>query len=188
MSRRIKPVSVLEFEKKSHRSKAELQFRLDGEKANLSGKGMSEFDCVKDDPVAHKEFLRIKRMLGLVEKNDALYETVINRYCEVIAEVYYLKEQRQFNTRAMKDIRDSFDELMDELEPMEKIAAIEKITKLLVQYQNSNNRIDQIMSSKRHMLFAIEKENIFTIASALRSIPKKPEKEEDELIKALKGG
>ena len=44
------------------------------------------------------------------------------------------------------------------------------------------------MSSKRHMLFAIEKENIFTIASALRSIPKKPEKEEDDLMKVLKGG
>ena len=88
----------------------------------------------------------------------------------------------------MTNIRGSFDALTDELEPLEKIAVIDKITKLLVQYQNSNNRIDQIMSSKRHMLFAIEKENIFTIASALRSIPKKPEKEEDDLMKVLKGG
>jgi hypothetical protein len=38
------------------------------------------------------------------------------------------------------------------------------------------------------MLLDIEKENIMTIAAALRSIPKKDDKSENPLLKALKDG
>ena len=38
--------------------------------------------------------------------------------------------------------------------------------------------IDKLMITKRKMLLDLEKENIMTIASALRAIPKKPPKNE----------
>ena len=48
--------------------------------------------------------------------------------------------------------------------------------------------IDKQIDSKRKMLLDIEKENVMTIASALRCIPKKDNKEEDNpLLKVLRG-
>jgi len=48
--------------------------------------------------------------------------------------------------------------------------------------------IDKQIQVKRKMLFDIEKENVMTIAAALRSIPKKEEKKSDALRDALKNG
>ena len=48
--------------------------------------------------------------------------------------------------------------------------------------------LDRQVQGKRKMLLEIEKENIMTIASALRNIPKKAEEEEDPLLRVLKGG
>ena len=53
---------------------------------------------------------------------------------------------------------------------------------------SSMNAIDKQIQSKRKMLLDIEKENVMTIASALRSIPKKEDKETDKpLLKVLRG-
>ena len=70
----------------------------------------------------------------------------------------------------------------------ERIEVLTDLTKQLAGLTDAMNKIDKILDSKRQMLFAIEKENLFTIAGALRSIPKKVEKEEDDLLKVLKGG
>ena len=70
----------------------------------------------------------------------------------------------------------------------ERIEVLLELTKNLSSLTDAMNKIDKILDSKRQMLFAIEKENLFTIAGALRSIPKKVEKEEDDLMKVLKGG
>ena len=48
--------------------------------------------------------------------------------------------------------------------------------------------LDRQVQGKRKMLLEVEKENVMTIASALRNIPKKAEEGEDPLIRALKGG
>ena len=48
--------------------------------------------------------------------------------------------------------------------------------------------LDKQIQAKRKMLLDIEKENVMTIASALRSIPKKEDKEADNpLLKVLRG-
>lgn len=49
--------------------------------------------------------------------------------------------------------------------------------------------IDKQLQSKRKMLLDIEKENIMTIASALRSIPKKVDTEsnKEKLLRAING-
>jgi hypothetical protein len=45
--------------------------------------------------------------------------------------------------------------------------------------------LDKQIQTKRKMLLDIEKENIMTIAAALRSIPKKTDEKENPLLKAL---
>ena len=47
--------------------------------------------------------------------------------------------------------------------------------------------LDKQVRAKRKMLIDIEKENIMTIASALRSVPKKTEKKANPLLAALNG-
>ena len=47
--------------------------------------------------------------------------------------------------------------------------------------------LDKQVQTKRKMLLDIEKENIMTIASALRSVPKKVEKKDNPLLAALNG-
>ena len=49
--------------------------------------------------------------------------------------------------------------------------------------------IDKQLQSKRKMLLDIEKENIMTITSALRSIPKKVDTEsnKEKLLRAING-
>ena len=48
--------------------------------------------------------------------------------------------------------------------------------------------IDKQVQAKRKMLLDIEKENVMTIASALRCIPKKEDKDADNpLLKVLRG-
>lgn len=48
--------------------------------------------------------------------------------------------------------------------------------------------LDKQIQAKRKMLLDIEKENIMTIASSLRSVPKKTEKKRNPLMEALEGG
>ena len=47
--------------------------------------------------------------------------------------------------------------------------------------------IDKQIQSKRKMMLDIEKENIMTIASQLRNIPKKVDEQENPLLKVLRG-
>ena len=48
--------------------------------------------------------------------------------------------------------------------------------------------LDKQVQAKRKMLLDIEKENIMTIASSLRSVPKKTEKKRNPIMEALAGG
>lgn len=53
--------------------------------------------------------------------------------------------------------------------------------------QSNLVNLDKQVQAKRKMLLEIEKENIMTVASALRSVPKKVEKKGNPLLEALNG-
>ena len=55
-----KPFKVLTTEKKSHRTKAELKMREEGEKSLSTEIKLKERKEVKQNKVAHKEFKRIQ--------------------------------------------------------------------------------------------------------------------------------
>lgn len=175
-----KPFKVLATEKKSHRTKAELKLRKEGEEALSSQIKMKERKEVRKNKLAHKEFKRVKEILQDIDKDDALYENVINRYAMLLAECSEFEEKRE---RFYKD--------MDKLDAQfvaDEDFTMKEYTQLLCNMQKNILDLDKQIQAKRKMMLEIEKENVMTIASALRSIPKKPDQEKDNpLIKVLRG-
>lgn len=188
-----KPFKVLTTENKSHRTKAELKMREEGEKALSTEIELKERKEVKQNKVAHKEFKRIEKLLKNIGKNDAIYEAVINRYCLLQAEctnlekeraelyvlIYELKEEQKSITEQLVEDYGDVSEICDY-----RLEYAKQIAKMM----STMSTIDKQIDSKRKMLLDIEKENVMTIASALRCIPKKEDKaSENPLLKVLRG-
>lgn len=173
-----KPFTVLTSEKKSHRTKAELAQRKNEEEALLSGQTLKESKEVKDNPVAHKEFKRVLSLLEAIQKNDAIYEQSINRYCLLIAECAEVSQKQAEmwnNVKALEERQSEFENPKEYFD-------------LVISFQKNALALDKQLQSKRSMLLSLEKENAMTIASALRSIPKKQEPKTNALLQALGGG
>ena len=188
-----KPFKVLSTEKKSHRTKAELKKREEGEQSLSTDIKLKERKEIKQNKIAHKEFKRIEKLLKNIDKNDAIYEAVINRYCLLQAECYDLEERREECYKLIFELREEQNKLIKELKDREDCTTNELIdykleyAKSIAKMMSPMLAIDKQISSKRKMLLDIEKENVMTIASALRSIPKKQEKEDNPLLKVLRG-
>ncbi len=174
-----KPFKVLTTEKKSHRTKAELKLRQEGEEALSSKIEMKERKEVRTNKIAHKEFKRVKGLLQNIDKNDALYENVINRYAMLLAECSEFEEKRERFYKDMEKLDAEFIEDDD--------FTMKEYTQLLCNMQKNILAIDKQIQAKRKMMLDIEKENVMTIASALRSIPKKEKEENSPLLKVLRG-
>lgn len=160
-----KPAKLIAIEGKSHRTKKELREREKAEAALLTGKTLKETEEVKNNKIAHKEFLRIRKLLQSIEKNDDLYGSTINRYCLLLAECTEFEEKRETIFSRQKEL----EERKDDMEFSEYINLQNDLVKSML-------ALDKQVQSKRKMLLDIEKENVMTIAASLRSIPKKTEK------------
>lgn len=175
-----KPVNVIRLEGKSHRTKREVAERAKAEEQLLTGKILKERKEVKENEFAHKEFVRLQKLLKSIEKNDDLYSATINRYCLMRAECLEFIEKRELMYQQMI-------ELEEDKESFRKNDDIEAYYKLQSQMQKNLLALDRQVQAKRKMLLDIEKENIMTIASSLRSVPKKMEKKQSALMEALNG-
>lgn len=174
-----KPFVVLVNEKKSHRTKSELKMREEGEKALSTDFKIKERKEVKQNKVAHREFQRIIKLLENINKDDAIYEAVINRYCLIQAECFDFEVKREKFYNDMSKLEDKYNK--DEMSLSEYYSLINDMQKNII-------NIDKQIQAKRKMLLDIEKENVMTIASALRTIPKKEDKEANNpLLKVLRG-
>lgn len=169
-----KPIVVLETEKRSHRTKAEKAQRKKAEEALLTGQAMREKPQVKQNNIAHKEFLRIKKLLEKIDKNDDLNANVINRYCQIYAECIEFEEKREMFCQRVKDFEDSPD-IDPDIDYFKTLATL----------QAQVIAIDKQIQAKRKMMLDIEKECLMTVAAALRSIPKKPIEEEEDPMQQL---
>lgn len=89
-----KPVQLIKLEgNKDRRTKKELEFREKSEKALRTGSKFKESPAVKSDPIAHKEFLRLKKLYKDIEYVEGLDERMINRYCLLISQEQRLVER-----------------------------------------------------------------------------------------------
>ena len=187
MARPSKPAEVIRQEKKSHRTKAELNTRDAGEKSLLSKTKLQERKEVKSDKIAHTEFLRVSKLMRAIGKDDALYSSALNTYCLLYSEIRELHEQLRTLDRTAALMRESFERLVDDPEnrvASEQIIRFEQsFTRLVSQRLNISSTIDR----KRKMMLDIDKENVMTVSAALRSIPKQPEKQENPLLAVLLG-
>lgn len=181
MGRPAKPAAVLAAEGKSHRTKAEMNKRKKEEAAFATGTPLKEKPETKKNVVAHKEFLRITKLLTEIRKCDALYENIINRYCVLYAECLDFEAKRE---RFYKDLW----QMEDEYEAGKFGEEASSYYRLKCKIQDNIIALDKQVQAKRKMLMDIEKENVMTVASVLRNIPKTEDKEENPLLVALKGG
>ena len=157
------------------------QARKEEEAKLLSGMEMKERKEVRENKEAHKEFTRLKKLMKNIEKNDALYETVINRYAMLLAECTDFEEKRESFYKDLQELTEHMDKIVTE-------TSLSEYHKLKNTMQKNILDIDRQVQAKRKMLLEIEKENVMTIAASLRSIPKKEDKADDPLLKVLKGG
>lgn len=175
-----KPANVIKLEGKSHRTKKELAERERAEEQLLTGKLLREDPEVKNNDLAHKEFARIRKLLKSIGKDDDLYGATINRYCLLRAECTEFTEKREQMYSQMIELENS-------KEDFARKDDIGTYYKLQSQLQKNLIALDKQVQTKRKMLLDIEKENIMTIASSLRSVPKKTEKRRNPLMEALAG-
>ena len=180
VARPSKPAAVIEAEKKSHRTKAELEQRKQCETALLSNTPLYERDEVKKSKVAHTEFLRVAELMQSIGKDDALYSSGLNTYCQLYAEISEMEHQKSEIAILADELKEKFDTL-PAMEYDDILQFTKQITKLISMQLSIGSEIDK----KRRLMLAIDKENVMTISAALRSIPKTPEKAENPLIKAL---
>jgi hypothetical protein len=174
LARSSKPIQLV----KGHRTKKEIEIRKKSEEALTSGFIFHEWENVKNNKIAHKEFGRLKKIFQKIKQNDALYESIINRLCLLHAECF------EYELMSKK--------LLENIEQLENTWKIEDIS--FLDYFNAKNKMyenymkcDKKIMEKRKAILDIEKENIMTVASVLRTIPKKPkeENESDPMAKLL---
>jgi hypothetical protein len=170
------------MEGKSHRTKKELAQRKKAEASLLTGTRLKESEEVKNNPLAHAEFNRLRKLLKNIEKDDDLYGGSINRYCILKAECTEFQQKREKCYEQLCNFQEHMEELVDRQELSWKEAYSLEAT-----MQKNIVAIDRQIQSKRKMLLDVEKENIMTIASSLRSIPKTPDKKSNPLMEALNG-
>lgn len=184
-----KPFSVLKSEGKSHRTKKELKLREQGEKALSTGMALKARSEVKKNKIANKEFKRINELLKKIEKNDAIYEAVINRYCLIYSECIEFEDKKVELYKLIDALKEQFELSKKYLEYKELAKETRKFARSISEILGAIVELDKQLQPKRKMLLDIEKENIMTIASALRVIPKKPENDsaKETILKVLNG-
>lgn len=160
--RPTKPLTLVE----GHRTKAEKKVREQAEKKLLTGITLKEWPDVKADPVAHKEFQRLKKILKTIDKDDDLHEGVINRYCQLHSECRSFEVLKQNCNDELRELFEGYNR--GEIDFMTYLDRKDSLHSRFL-------ALDKKVMEKRKMMLDIEKENIMTIQSALRSIPKKPE-------------
>lgn len=167
-----KPLTLVQ----GHRTKAEINIRKKAESELITGTAMKENPEVKNNPIAHKEFTRIRKLLKSIDKDDDLSGNIINTHCLLHAEC---KEFEQMKERLYADLKE-----LGEAYAEGKIDFL-GYNDQKGQIQDRLFSCDKKVMEKRKMILDIGKENIMTIQSALRSIPKKPEQKEKSKMAAM---
>lgn len=155
-----KPVQLIKLEgNKDRRTKAELEYREKMEKSLYTGINFKESPAVKADPIAHKEFLRLKKLYKHIQYVDGLDEQIINRYCLMVSEEKGLLGM-------IEQVKQDIDQADDQ----------ETRSELYKTYSNILNKLNKT----RDMLMKIEDRLFLNPAARIKSIPKKPPEEEKE--------
>lgn len=180
MARNSKPVSMVD----GHRTKDELKTRREAEKAMLTGVPMKMSFLKKDHPKAAREFKRIKALMAEIKKDDDLYGQIINTYCLLVEECEQIQDVRNQFIGSKEELQADYRAGLTGNPEKDGIAAAEYY-RLLAKLSGNIIDCDKQLMAKRKMLLDIDKENVMTVQSALRSIPKKPEEKKKSGVGAF---
>lgn len=170
MARPSKPVALVT----GHRTKDELAIRRAAEAAMLTGQPMKMQFKSSEHKIAAKEFRRVKALLASIGKDDALYEQIINMHCLLVEECEQIQEIRDQFIASKEELQRDFEAGKTD-NPNGGGLSTAEYYRLLSKLSDNIINCDKQLMSKRKILLEIDKENIMTIQSALRSVPKKPE-------------
>lgn len=197
MGRPAKTYEVLMGEGKSHRTKRELEARKNAEKSLLTGEKMRESAAVRADKAAHGHWLRVKKLMAAIGRDDAIHENGINRYCLMLSECEALLAEKARLNAERDELRGMIETLrraeragkaddgrMNGGEGGAQCAKYEARCETLLL---AAMKIEAALEKKRAMLLSIEKENLLTVAAGLRAVPKKPPEEQADSMAALLG-
>ena len=159
MARPSKPVQLLLNEARGHRTKAELIHRAEAEQALYTGVVFREHKQVRENEIAHKEFLRLRKLYKHITYVDGLDEQIINRYCLEVAAAHQLQENL---ARLHGDID-----------------AAEDIEQRLTLYDAVNKTI-AAMNKSKELLLKYEDRLFLNPTARIKAIPKQPPKEEEK--------
>lgn len=154
-----KPTAVILSEGKSHFTKAELDARKAVETALYTGVAFEESQQVRDNEIAHTEFLRLQSLYDKITYVDALDQNIINRYC--------------LETAAMYDLQTQVTRLNADLEMTEVIEERIKLYEMIGKVYDRMNRI-------KVMLLKYEDRILLTPTGRMRAIPKAPPPKENK--------
>lgn len=170
MGRPSKPVALVE----GHRTKDELKVRRNAEAAMLTHVPMKMTQEVKENKIAKAEFRRLKKLFASIGKDDDLYSMIINTHCILVAECQQIQDVRDQFVKSKEELREAYKngECGD---PEDEGIGASEYYRLLAKIAGAIIDCDKQLMAKRKMILDIDKENILTVQSALRSIPKKPE-------------
>lgn len=166
--RNSKPTQLIRLEgNKDRRTKAELEHREKTEKALQTKTIFREHPETKEDPVAHKEFLRLKNLYKQIEFVEGLDEATINRYCQ-------MRSQEQFLNELYIDLKN-------------KLTRYKQPKKKLETFGDMKDVITK-QNQTRDKLLKLEDRLFLNPVSRMRSVPKKPvdTKEKSAMSKFLK--
>lgn len=153
-----KPVQLIKLEgNKDRRTKAELDHREEMEKKMRTGTLFKEEPATKADPVAHKEFLRLKKLYKEIEFVEGLDQATINRYCQLKGQEHFLQELYVEVKRA--------------------IDAAKQVAKKMALYEDMKDIITK-QNQVRDKMLKLEDRLFLNPVARMRSIPKKPPEEE----------
>ena len=167
--RNAKPLQLIMSEgNKRHLTKKEINHREKHEQSLYTGTTFKESQQVKEDEIAHKEFLRLKKLYKHIEYVDGLDETVINRYCIMQSELHSLDK---FIEQCHGDL----------VEAKQRLASkdIDFLAYLQVKgdIQNKILEADRAIMKKREMLIKLEDRLFLNPTSRIKSIPKAPKED-----------
>lgn len=167
-----KPLSLI----KGHRTIEEKEIRKKAESELLTGTPLKENDEVKNNIIAHKEFQRVKKLLKSIKKDDDLSGNIINTHCLLHAECKEFEYMKECLRVDLNKLQKSY-----ENKEVELVSYLDLKRDILSGIFSCDKKI----MDKRKMILDISKENVMTIQSAMRSIPKKAIEEDEDPMAAF---
>src|SRR5574344_548555 len=161
-----KPIELMT----KHLDKETKKTRAFAEEELLTGESWREYPEVRNNAIAHKFFKRLTDLYSRIDKNDAMTEPIINRYCVIQAECYDFEKKREMFQGNLESLIDN-----NELDAQTKY-------KLEADMQKSIIGVDNALMAKRRMLLDIEREMLLTLKAQLASIPKKEPRSEERRV------